>query len=201
LGWGIHTEKAKRNLAAVRLIFVPPLRKFAVVREVALLAIAAALAGCGYHTVGASSEHLPASVRVIAVPIFANNTQSPRVEIVMTNAITRELVARTGAEVVPTAGPNADAVLKGTILGEAVVPLVYNSTSGTTESYLLTITAKAVLTDRGGHVLYENDNYTFRQQYESTQQLPSFIEEGSPAVDRLSRDFAQSMVSDMLESF
>jgi hypothetical protein len=41
----------------------------------------------------------------------------------------------------------------------------------------------------------------FHEQFETTTDLASFIEEDSPAVQRLSRDFAQALVSDILESF
>ena len=41
----------------------------------------------------------------------------------------------------------------------------------------------------------------FHEQFETTTDLASFIEEDSPAVERLSRDFAQALVSDILESF
>jgi hypothetical protein len=57
------------------------------------------------------------------------------------------------------------------------------------------------LTADDGRVLYKNDSYIFRQQYQSTQDLASFIREDSPAVRRLARDFAQALVGDMLDSF
>jgi hypothetical protein len=50
-------------------------------------------------------------------------------------------------------------------------------------------------------VLYRNDAVTFREQYQSTQDVNTFIQEGSPAVSRMSRDFAQTIVSDVLNSF
>ena len=55
--------------------------------------------------------------------------------------------------------------------------------------------------DRDKRVLYENKSYSFRQQYQTTQDLVSFIQEDPAAVQRLSRDFAQALVSDILESF
>ena len=55
--------------------------------------------------------------------------------------------------------------------------------------------------DRDKRVLYENKTYSFRQQYQTTQDLVSFIQEDPAAVQRLSRDFAQGLVSDILESF
>ena len=50
-------------------------------------------------------------------------------------------------------------------------------------------------------VLYRNDAFAWREQYQSTQDLSGFIQEDGAAVKRMSRDFAQAVVSDMLESF
>jgi hypothetical protein len=55
--------------------------------------------------------------------------------------------------------------------------------------------------DRDHRVLYQHDNYVFHEQFETTTDVTSFIEENSPAVQRLSRDFAEALVSDILESF
>jgi outer membrane lipopolysaccharide assembly protein LptE/RlpB len=164
------------------------------------------LAGCGYHAVGngpGAAAHIPAGVHTIAVPFFENKTQVAYLETRMTQQVVRELALRTRLEINPKNDPEADATLKGTILTQSVVPLTYTSsaTTTTTSSYVITVTAKVVLTDHQGHVLFENDNYTFRQMYESTEQLSSFIEEDSPAMQRLAKDFAQSLVGDMLESF
>lgn len=57
------------------------------------------------------------------------------------------------------------------------------------------------LTDRDNRILYQHANYVFHEQYETTSDLASFIQEDSPAVRRLSRDFAQALVGDILESF
>ncbi len=157
--------------------------------------------GCGYHTVG-SAAHIPGDVHTMAVPFFQNRTQFSHTEVALTQATVRELNTRTKFHVLPRedAG-DADAVLKGTILSETVVPYTYNSETGQSSSYMITLTASVTLTDRDGRVLYRHDGYTFRQQYEATLDLGTFVEEDSPAMARLSRDFAQSLVSDMLESF
>jgi hypothetical protein len=113
----------------------------------------------------------------------------------------RELNTRTKYRVLTNASPDADAVLSGTILTQTSVPLTYDSSTGETSSYLVTITVKVVLTARDGRVLYQNDALSYREQYQSTQDLSGFIREDPPAVQRLSRDFAQALVGDMLESF
>jgi hypothetical protein len=50
-------------------------------------------------------------------------------------------------------------------------------------------------------VLFENPNYSFREQYQISSEITSFFEEESPAVDRLSQDFARTLVSNVLEAF
>ena len=62
-------------------------------------------------------------------------------------------------------------------------------------------TVKHTLTDRQGKVLYENPAYLFREEYQVSRELSSFFEEDSPALERLSREFARTLVSNVLEGF
>jgi len=156
--------------------------------------------GCGYHVAGPAT-HVPANVRTLAVPIFVNQTQSYQTETVFTGAVIHELNARTRYIIADADHTDADATLRGTIVSQSIAPLTYDTATGQSSSYLLTITAAITLTARDGHVLYANNNLTFRQQYQSTQDLASFIQEDSPAMHRLAKDFAAAVVSDMLESF
>jgi outer membrane lipopolysaccharide assembly protein LptE/RlpB len=168
-----------------------------------LLPLAIALlgpSGCGYHTLGAAT-HLPPDVRTLSVPLFASRTDAYHTETVMTEAVIREFAARTKFRVTPAENPDADAVLRGTILKEAVSPLTYNAATQESSSFLLTIVASVTLTGRDGKVLYENKNYVYREQFQSTTDLPTFIQENPAAVARLSRQFARQLVADVLEGF
>lgn len=156
--------------------------------------------GCGYHRAGAPT-HLPNAVHTLAVPVFKNSTQSYHTEVAFTQAVVKELSSRTSYRLIAGSSPNADATLEGTITGFTVSPLTYNSRTGQSSSFLITVRASVKLVDRDGRVLYQNPSYLFRQQYETTQDLASFIQEDNPAVERLARDFARSVVSDILESF
>lgn len=156
--------------------------------------------GCGYHTLGAAT-HLPPDVKTLSVPEFANRTVSNGTDRAMTEAVIREFMARSRFEVTPSDNPDADVVLHGTILQEAVRPLTYNTATQQSSSFLITVVASVTLTGRDGKVLYSNNNYVFRQQYQSTTDLPLFFEEDPAAVARLSRDFARQLVADVLESF
>lgn len=158
------------------------------------------LSGCGYHTLGAAT-HMPPDVRKLSVPVFATRTETYHTETVMTNAVIREFAARSRFKVTPGASPDADAVLHGTILKEAVAPLTYNAATQESSSFLITIVASVTLTGHDGKVLYENPNYVFRQQYQSTTDLPTFLQEDPAAVERLSREFARALVAEILEGF
>ena len=165
-----------------------------------LLTFCGGLTSCGYHVAG-SAIHLPQNVRTLAVPVFTTRVLAYHSEMDFTQAVVRELNIRTKYRVIGSESDQADAVLRGTILSQSVAPLTYDSQSSQTASYLITITAKVVLIARDGHILYQNDALGYREQYQSTQDLNGFIEEDSPAVRRVAKDFAQTVVSDMLESF
>jgi len=165
-----------------------------------LAAWGAILSGCGYHSVGVAT-HLPPDITTLAVPVFATRANTYRTELVVTNAVIREFATRTRLRVRPSTDGNPDATLRGTILQETSTPLTYNSQTEQSSSYLLTLVAAVTLTGRDGHVLYENKNYVYRQQYQSTTNLPTYIDENPAAVQRLARDFAHALVADVLESF
>lgn len=158
-------------------------------------------AGCGYHKVGAAT-HIPVNVRTLAVPIFVSKVQAFNTETAFTRAVVRELNTRTKYRVLTSGdGSTADAVLKGTILTETVSPLTYDSSSGQTSSYVVSVTADVQLVAHDGTVLYENDAFAWREQYQSTQDLSGFVQEDGAAVRRMGQDFAEALVSDMMESF
>ncbi len=167
----------------------------------ASFALLFSLTGCGYHSVN-SAVHLPKTVHTLAVPTFANHTQSFHTEVSFTNAVIREFTSRTPYRVLAIDKPDAgDAVVEGAIDKFEVIPLTYNIQTGQSSSYLITIGASVKVLDSEKRVLYENKTYNFREQYQTTQDLVSFIQEDPAAVQRLSRDFAQALVSDILESF
>ncbi len=92
----------------------------------ALLFAAVALSGCGYHVAGAAA-HVPANVRILAVPTFKTNVLQYRTEVAMTDATTRELNTRTRYRVTHSDDPEpSDAMLQGTVLTELIAPLTYD---------------------------------------------------------------------------
>ena len=156
--------------------------------------------GCGYHTYG-NAVALPQNIRTIAIPGFVSQSQIFRIEQLLTDAVVREFNARTQYHVIHEAKGDADAVLKATVLSASATPLAYDSQTGRAASALITVSIQVTLTDRQGKVLFENPSYLFHDQYELSRDLASFFQEDSPAVDRLSRDFARTLVANILEAY
>lgn len=160
--------------------------------------VLASLTGCGYHTLGAAT-HLPPGVKTLAVPVFATRTDDNSTETALTQAVVREFMTRTRFRVITNGGSGADAVLHGTILKQGLMPLTYNAATQQSSSFVITIVASVTLTARDGRVLYQNRNYVYREQYQSSTDLPTFIQEDPAALQRMSQEFARQLVADILE--
>lgn len=162
--------------------------------------VLALLSGCGYHTAG-HANRLPENVHVLAVPMFVNQTQTYGVEQLLTRDVVREFIDRSHYRVLNSPGDSTDATLKGTVTSAQTAPLTYDPQTGRISSSLVTVTMKVSLVDRSGRVLFDNPNYTFREQYQVSANATSFFSEETPALQRMARDFARTLVSDILEGF
>jgi len=156
--------------------------------------------GCGYHTAG-HVVTLPQNVQTLAIPAFLNQSQTYRIEQTLTSAVVHEFTTRTHYQILNESSDAADATLHGTVLTTSTSPLTYDSKTGRAESILVIVSLRVSLVDRQGKVLFQNPSYVFREQYQVSQEPSSFFEEDSPALGRLSRDFAQTLVSSVLEGF
>lgn len=166
----------------------------------ALGCVFACASGCGYHVAGRAAR-LPSTWHTIAVPAFVNRTPTYRIEQRVTNAVVHELLARTKYRVVPRAA-GADAVLHGEITDIEAVPLLFDATSGHVTTMLVTLKLKVSLVDEATKkVVYRNDNFVFRDEYQISGDVNSFFQEEGPAMGRMSRDFASDLVSAILEDF
>lgn len=170
--------------------------------ELAVFAIAVVLlfTSCGYHTAG-KAVRIPESVHTIAIPTFTNQTQTYRIESVLTNAVVQEFNTRTKYRIMNQSSQDADATLTGTVISTELAPVTYDSQTGRASTGLVTITMSVALKGRKGEILYENSRYVFREQYQVSRELSSFFEEEGIAMERLSHDFARTLVSNVLEAF
>jgi hypothetical protein len=158
------------------------------------------LSACGYH-VGGKADTIPKSIQTIAVLPFGNNTTRYQLADKLSQAIARELVARTRYQVVNDP-KNSDAVLSGAVnqvyLAPAVIDPGSGKTTGTEVVVLLNVSLKERTT---GKVLYSRPNLAVRNMYESSVDARQYFDESSNAFNRLSRDLARSVVTGILEDF
>jgi hypothetical protein len=156
---------------------------------------------CGYHTSG-SAVRLPDNIHTLYVPMFENSTQTFRVEQVMTAAVVKELRSRTNFRVVSSNDDGmADATLRGTVTYTANSPVTYDSVTGRISSSLISVGMKASLVSKSGKTLWENPNLSYREQYQVSRDTASFFDESNPAYLRVAREFAKSLVSNLLEAY
>jgi len=158
------------------------------------------LSSCGYQVAG-RGERLPPDIKTIAVPIFVNQSPTFRIEQKLAAAITREFIERTKFRITPNP-TGADAVLKGTVKDVRSGVITYDLTTGRASSLQIQVTTDVKLQDlHTKKVVYANTNFVFREEYQVSQTTSGLFEEDQAALDRLSRDLARTLVTEVLENF
>jgi Lipopolysaccharide-assembly len=190
----------------LNMVKLRQLRRGRAVRGVAAVCIAAmcvAMNGCGYSLAGRGS-FLPAYIKTIGVPTFGNSTPIFEIERRVTERVRAELVGR-GRYTVLTETTGVDAVLSGEILAINLAPAAFNQQQQAT-AYTLTLVAKVEFRDlKSDKVLWHNPAMVFSEQYpvQSTTAIDAntFLGQNVNALERLSSEFARTVVSAILEAF
>jgi outer membrane lipopolysaccharide assembly protein LptE/RlpB len=170
-------------------------------RPAALLLLATlASTGCGYHISG-QGDAMPKTMKILAVPPLRNTTPQPRLATLLTADITREFISRTRYTIV--SDPlQADAMLTGTVTNYVSYPTILDPVSGRATGVELIVTMQLTLTDRHTNkVLFNKVGAEFRERYEVALDPQQYFDESGPAIQRVSRDVARTVVSTVLESF
>jgi len=151
--------------------------------------------------VAGRGARIPPDVKTVAIPIFVNKSPRLRIEQRLASAVTREFIERTKFRVTPDPS-EADAVLKGTVTDVRAGVVTFDLTTGRATTLQIQVTANVELTDsHTKKVLFSNPNYIFREEYQISQSTTELFEEDQSALDRLSRDMARTLVTDILENF
>jgi hypothetical protein len=163
-----------------------------------------AVPGCGYSLAGRGS-FLPAYIRTIGVPTFANRTVVFNLETMLTQKVRSEFIGRGKYQILPEA-TGVDALLTGEVTAVSIQPASFNPQQ-LASRYAITMTARIELRDmRENRVLWENPSVLFRQEYDVTAgrnvvDPASFFQQDTNALERMSTEFARTIVSAILEAF
>ena len=174
-------------------------------RDFLTVLAAAGTSSCGYALAGRGS-FLPAYIRVLGIPMFGNATPFQTVDQVFTQKVRIEFQSSRRYTVVPT-DEGADGIVRGEITSISLNPV--SLTDAQLASRLrVTVVVKIAFEDvKAQKVLWENPSLSFSDEYELANpgtaggDVSAFIGNERVAMDRLSEDFARSIVSAILEAF
>jgi len=144
-----------------------------------------------------TSSGLPKDIHTVAVPAFQFEARGLRyrVESRFTDAVTREIIRRGNGLKVQSTRAGADAVLEGMIRDFNFSGVLLDS-EGRARVYEVTIVTAVTIRDlKNNKILYDNQNFIFRDSFEFSSDPRSFFNEEDPAVERMARAFAEAAVS------
>lgn len=154
------------------------------------------LSGCGYRL--ANRNFNGGQGQTIAIPTFINDTTAYRIEQRLSEGLRAEFIRRTRYRVV--ADSTGDVLVSGEVLSYTAVPVIFNQ-QGRGSTYAMLVDLKIKITEtKTGKVLFQNDRFTYREEFELAQSSGDFVPEDTAALERLCRRFASSLVATVMYS-
>lgn len=166
-------------------------------RFIALAAACLMLSGFTDCYKPVTGSGLPKNIKTVAVPAFQFEAKGLRyrVESRFTEAVTREIIRRGNGLKVQGTQTGADAIVEGTIRNFTFSGVLLDR-EGRARVYEVTIVGAVTVRDlRENKILYDNQNFVFRDSFEFSEDPRSFFNEEDPAVERMARAFGESVVS------
>lgn len=146
-------------------------------------------------------DGLPKHIKTLAIPPFQNPSLRFKVEQRFTSAVVDEALRRARSLNIVSTTESADAVMLGSIESFSFRPVLIDDL-GRARLFEVTITVGLTVRDQTKNkVIFDNRGYVFRGEYEISGDPKTFFSEEGPAVDRIARDFAKSVISTILEGF
>lgn len=147
-----------------------------------------------------TNSGLPSSIKTVAVPIFQSEARGVRYKLDsrFTEAVMREVIKRGGGLKVQGTREGADAVIEGNIK-DFIFSGVLLDSAGRARVYEVTISGAVTVRDlRNNRVIFDNQNFIFRDSFEFSNDPRSFFNEEDPAVERMAKAFAEAVVSTVI---
>lgn len=164
-----------------------------------------ALSGCGYSLAG-RGNFLPDYIAVIAIPTFENRSTQVEVEEIFTLKVVEEFNSR-GRYRIQSDEAGADAILNGVVMSLTSAPSVLeggpnNADANQAATYTVVVRAQVEFKDLvENDVIWSSNSFQFRDDYEIGEDPEAFFDQEGLTLQRLSEEFAKSLVSSILEAF
>lgn len=144
------------------------------------------------YTLGSAHRE---DVRTVSVPVFDNTTYSHGLEVLLTDAVIKEVHRSTPWRVVPT--ESAETALTGSITGSDLRLLSRQRGTGLAQELAVQLTVSFEWKDaRTGEVLVARQNFRSADTFTPSQGVQERLELGErAAVDRLAKDIVAELRS------
>jgi len=191
-------------MKAVRLSGRQVVSRREVLRAIPVAVAGLGAASCGYALAGRGS-FLPAYIKTLGIPMFGNATPYQTGEQVFTQKVRLEFQSSRRYTVVPS-DEGVDGVVRGEIQSISLQPVGVNDQQLASRARV-TVMVKVKFDDvKESKTLWENPALSFSDEYElanpsAGQDVSAFVGNDRIAMDRLSTDFARTVVSAILEAF
>jgi len=146
---------------------------------------------------------MPQGIRSLGIPTFKNLTNQYKIEQMISSAVLKEFSLRTQIPV-NSKNTGVDAVLLGEIRNINSSPVTFGTQTVGSQTYGSTFMVTVQLSVKlkrlsDSSIIWQNDNFLFSAQYVLNANVKDFFSEENPALERLARNFASSLVSTVLD--
>lgn len=164
-----------------------------------IIGVMASSTGCGYKLVGQGIT-LPKMYWRMAIPVFENKTPQQEIAEMITLAVIDAFSRRGELEIVTEEASTS--ILRGEISVYREIPQNISTTSSLAKSYRIFITASVRLIDKQNNSVYwEDKKMYFSQDYDVSDYLGQTEADQREARLKAAEDFADRLVSVVLEGF
>lgn len=167
------------------------------IKLIAALALLAAMAGCGYNFSGAVVS-LPPGAETIVIPVFANKTAEPGIELDFTNDLIFEFNRSRALKVV---SPPGDLILSGAIEQVLVEPVAYSAAVIAVERRVALRVSARLAWASSGVVLWEDPAIYDNEVFPVAADAMTTERSRREAIQRISERVAQQIHNRALEGF
>ncbi len=157
------------------------------------------LTGCLGYGFRGTVNNLPADIKAVAIPIFANESLEPGIEVVFANALVYEFTRSRILPVVSEA--EAQALIVGKIKSVAVEPVIYTSSAQTLERRITVVLEVTCRRKDNEQVLWQNANLSRYEIYPVASD-PALTERNKEeAIKKIAQDLSERIHNGILENF
>lgn len=162
-----------------------------------LIALATTFVGCGYSLVGKGSA-LPPHVKSIAIPLFTNSSAEPLIHRELTDAIRQAFINDHRLKVAPK--NRGILLLKGDLNSYELKPVAFTGRDVAQEYWVL-LGVDVEVYDQVKKKVYLKENYQTKWNYIAPQDVASAEEARQEALREAYRDFANRVLSQVIDNF